>query len=619
VSADLGRLAAGELWLPTEPAAPVAFAAEELRRYLARLFGAAPACRTAAGPRGHWLCLLPPGAPLPVAALAPQAGAEHVVRPADGALALAGATPRDLLAATYALLAAAGCRWSPGGGAEEHVPARGAARREAPAIEARPAFVRRAWAADLASFHYTLPERLAERLPGDLAFVDWMAKSGATGFLFIRHANDTCWFVPEVAPALAARGLELEGGGHVLAELLPRDLFAAHPEFFPLGPGGQRSDLGNACGSSPGALATIAARARAALSALPGATGLHLWGLDLLGGGWCACPGCAPLGASDQALRVCNAAAETLDADARILHLAYHDTLAPPRRVRPHPRVWAEFAPRERCWAHAIDDDGCATNRAHRDLLARHVDLFEGRVEVFEYYADAILFGGCAVPLGEVIARDLGCYAGAGVRGVSCLTFGAYSLLAYGANVEAFARGAHDPAAARGAAAHHARHVGPAAEPVARYLAALERLVRPALGDGDLLLPPRRGPRATVALAGFDAALAAAPEVRSLLAAAAGPAPAARRAAEQQLLDYTLGALSTVRTWLAAVLAGHPTDTGADRALAALADAARPLVALDPALVGTWGRYDLALTHHFFAAAMGAPTDPREDLPAPVG
>src|SRR3972149_3751232 len=45
--------------------------------------------------------------------------------------------------------------------------------------------------------------------------------------------------------------------------------------------------------------------------------------------------------------------------------------------------------------------------------------------------------------------------------------------------------------------------------------------------------------------------------------------------------------------------AGHPTATGADHVLAALADAARPLVALDPALVGTWGRYDLALTHHF--------------------
>src|SRR5439155_653370 len=215
-------------------------------------------------------------------------------------------------------------------------------------------------------------------------------------FLFIRHANDTQWVIPELARELARRGLDLEGGGHVLVELLPRALFAAHPEYFPCAPGGGRFDLGNVCTASPGALAVVRERAQAARAALPGATDFHLWGLDLAGGGWCACPRCNGLSPADQALAACNAVADTLGPGGRVFHLAYHDTLEPPRAVRPDLRVWAEFAPRERCYAHALDDPACATNAAYRRALDAHLELFVGRVHVFEYYGDAILFGGRA-------------------------------------------------------------------------------------------------------------------------------------------------------------------------------------------------------------------------------
>src|SRR5207247_2491924 len=153
-------------------------------------------------------------------------------------------------------------------------------------------------------------------------------------------------------------------------------------------------------------------------------------------------------------------------------------------------------------------------------------ELFAGRVHVFEYYGDAILFGGCAVPLAEVVERDLDYYARAGVRGVSCLVFGQYSLWAYGVNLEAFARGAVVPAAA-----------------------------------------------------------AAAP---------------AARAAGELFLEYTFAVLEALERWLAA--AGPEAR---DAALAALAGAVRHVRAADPALAGTWGRYDLEITHHFFAGARG--------------
>jgi len=588
---DLAHLATGALHCPEAAPMPVTFAAAELTAYLRRMFGTAPVRHSHAARAGTWLCLTAAdGSPSPRSIGLP-AGAEYAVRPMGDSLMLEGATPRALLTSVYALLENAGCRWSPGGAAEEHVPARGAAALEIPTIVARPAFLRRAYASDLNTWHYTMPERLAERLPADVAFVDWMAKSGATGMLFIRHANDTQWVVPELVPEFRQRGLEVEGGGHAMVELLPRALFAQHPEYFPVTRDGPRSDLGNICVSSPEALAVVAERAQAARAAIPGATDLHLWGLDLFGGGWCTCAGCASLTPSDQALRVAHAAVDRLEGAGRVYHLAYHDTITPPR-ARPGPRVWAEFAPRERCYAHAIDDAGCATNVPYREALTRHLERFEGRVDVFEYYGDALLFGGCAVPLVEVIARDLAAYAAAGVRGVSCLLFGSYCLWAYGVNVEAFARGVLRPEAAREAReAYCRRRYGEAAGPMSRYLTRLERLVAGAVQQGDMRLPPRDRSRARTVQEALTATLADAQAVRDLLAAVGPAAAGSALHVEAPLLAYTLDTIAAVHAWLAA----FPEREATERALEALATAVDHIRAVPASVAGTWGRYDLEL------------------------
>jgi hypothetical protein len=595
---DLARLAAGELRLPLDASEPVAFAADELAGYLGRMFGRVPARRAVAGPPGPWLGLgaTPDGAAL-------DAGAEWALRPAaDGAVVVA-AEPRAIVAAVYALLEAAGCRWSPHGATEEHVPGPDTARRELSPAVCRPAFARRAWAADLGTWHYSVPERLAGRLPSDAAFVDWMAKTAGTGMLFIRHANDTRWNVPELVQLLRRRGLAVEGGGHALVELLPRPLFAAHPEYFPLGTDG-RSDAGNVCVASREALALIAGRARAARDEM-GSTDLHVWGLDLLGGGWCRCPACAPLTPSDQALTVCNAVADALG-DRPVFHLAYHDTIRAPARVRPDARVWAEFAPRERCYGHALDDPACATNAVYRDALAEHVDRFEGRVDAFEYYGDAILFGGCAVPLAEVVVRDLAYYRAVGVRGVSCLVFGQYSLWAYGVNVEAFASATYlgsTPDAIR--ARHCGRRFGPGAAAMERYLTALEHAMAAVVTYGDVLLPPRDPSRAPDVRAAVAEAVAMAPALRAELAAArATRAPAALVDAEERLLDYTLTVLAAARDWLDASGATPPDAARIEDAVATLAGAMGSIRAVDPAITGTWGAHDLELTHWFYAAAL---------------
>ena len=191
--------------------------------------------------------------------------------------------------------------------------------------------------------------------------------------------------------------------------------------------------------------------------------------------------------------------------------------------------------------------------------------------------------------------RDLDYYARAGVRGVSCRVFGQYSLWAYGVNVEAFARGAVFPTAAAGARGAHAARFGRPAEPMVRYLAALERVMAEVVTYGDVLLPPAEAERAAAVRAALAAACRQAPELRRLLAAA----PAAR-AAEQHLLEYTFAVLEALERWLAA-----PGPEARDAALAALAAAVRHVRAADPALAGTWGLHDLEITHRFFAGARG--------------
>src|SRR5207253_4622789 len=127
-----------------------------------------------------------------------------------------------------------------------------------------------------------------------------------------------------------------------------------------------------------------------------------------------------------------------------------------------------------------------------RGAFEQHRDCIQ-RLHAFEYYGERSVFGGCAVPLVDVCAADLAYYQRAGAGGVSCLTFGRFSLLAYGTNVEAFARGAIRPADARaGRATHCARRFGPGADAMRRYVAVLEAAMARVVTYGDIKVPPAR-------------------------------------------------------------------------------------------------------------------------------
>ena len=561
-------------------AAPAHFAAEELQRYLHAMTDARLPIVPASADAGT-IVVAAHGAPARTS-VPPQPGS-FVIVPEAERITLAAASPR-------ALLERLGCRWSLHAPDEETVPRLSVATLEVDPIQCTPPFALRGYCADIMAWHYTQPEYFHDRLPDDRAFIDWMGKSGANRFFYIRHPFDSQLVIPELATDFARRGIDVEYGGHVLPLLLPRELFQTHPEYFPEAPTGERTVHGNLCTSNAGALATAQANAVQYVRDFPEMAALHIWGADLWRGGWCHCRACATSSAQDQSLRVCNAVARGLaeaGVSRPVCYLAYHDTIDADLTLRPDPNVVAEFAPRERCYGHALDDPSCATNRRYAAALECYVELFDGRVRLFEYYGDAILFFGCAVPLPQVIAADLAYCRRLGIAEILMLQFGAFSLWAYPLNFLAFAAGTAGDPPAPPCEAYCARFGTPA---VTRALfVELESIMGTIVRYGDIRRPPRDAEARHGALERISAAL---PRLAALAARCAG-ADNAALAAQGALIDYTRTVLDGVRCDL------EPAADGEARYLAALEIIDR----VDRRFKGLWGTIDLAIIHSLFRAA----------------
>jgi hypothetical protein len=357
---------------------------------------------------------------------------------------LAGDSPRGTLNAVYWLLEQLGFAWvEPGEVGVSFLPGAALAPgsyREEPSFAARtlilgqdalhddwPAWME--WASrnrfnDL-FFHDTPPSRMDRGgAPRPARDAELAADGG--GWMFERWRSDGQAIVAEAA----RRGLTLQFGGHHLPGLVPRELFAEHPESFPLR-GGGRDPRYNLCPTSAGALAQAEKAAAAFVARFPGASVYHLWPDDIRGGGWCECAGCEGMSPSDQALLATNAVAAAVGRaapGARVAHLAYHDTVRPPVRVEPRENLALLWAPRERCYAHSIDDASCTKNAKEYwapflGLLA-HFGNDRTRVQVFEYYSDAILFKGMAPAHLAVLPKDARAYASAGAGNLQDLMVG---------------------------------------------------------------------------------------------------------------------------------------------------------------------------------------------------
>jgi hypothetical protein len=349
-------------------------------------------------------------------------------RAAPQRLELHGESPRGLLFGAYATLEEFGARWPwPG---EPPTSVEGARLEQE--VEDEPALSGRC---------LVLGERaLVEDAE---SWIVWAARQRLDGvFVHVSNGPEPVGSAPEAtwrerrerAVALAReRGMTIEHGGHLLPELLTRGDVRALAE-------------GHALGE----------RARGVLEnhvrAHPEADVLHLWGADR--------PPSARGGRelSEAALRTANALAEVVE-DARpaaqVAFLAYHDTKEVPRGVRPRHNVCLLFAPRGRCYDHALTDPACRRNARYRELFRAQVEHFGAAgtapPRVFEYWFDAILFAGGVPDLTGTMAEDLAFYRDAGAHTVQILMTGHDRAPPPHPNPTAFARLAWEPR--RGASA----------------------------------------------------------------------------------------------------------------------------------------------------------------------
>ena len=228
-------------------------------------------------------------------------------------------------------------------------------------------------------------------------------------------------------------GLRVEYALHAMTDLLPRDLFSQDASLFRVDASGQRTPRSNCCPSSRRALEIIAARAvDYARIFAPTTRRYFYWPDD--GCEWCQCDQCRELSGSDQALLVENAMLRELrrfDPQATLSHLAYGPTLEPPRRVKPEPGIFLEFAPIGRAHDRPFAEQ---TDPAQTDRL----DVLDGNLAVFpcdtaqalEYWLDVSRFSRWRRPAvklpwrPDVVRADLDAYARRGIRHIT--TFACY-------------------------------------------------------------------------------------------------------------------------------------------------------------------------------------------------
>ena len=537
----------------------------------------------------------------------------------DGAIVVRAGSERGLLHAAADLLERMGAAFP--AGCAPRFPHIDTQKMQALApYGVEPSFRRRAFVSDIMTWNYTFADRLALHLRHDREFIPWMARHGTNAFSYIRHAHDTRLRIDELAPLYARYGIDAEYGGHVLQILMPRDEFATHPEFFPAADDGGRLALGNLCVSNRDAIKLVTDGALKYVTEFPENRLLHLWGADVWSGAWCKCGRCARLSPQLQYMKAVNAVAAALaekgaGGPSSVAYLAYHDTIDPDPALKPLDIVWFEWAPRERCYRHAIDDSSCEINPRYLRSLERYIELFAGRGHVFEYYADAILFGGLAIASPGVIVRDMRAYRRLGIESISCLTFGAYSALAYPVNLETFVRAARSPAIESASSVRvtaQGRHPGCAAAMREAY-GALERACALVLDYADVMRPQTAAPRATQKRLDTAEAARILGKSINMVERMLDGAREALTSAELAMWRYSEEALDGISAYFGAL-----ESAGAERircgniAIEKIANAVAHVRAIDLEIKGTWGAYDLEWIRELWLDALRRGLDEKQ-------
>ena len=275
-------------------------------------------------------------------------------------------------------------------------------------------------------------------LPEDLSLTDWPERAQKAGLstIGIHHQNSPqavmAWVQSDAGRRFCEQcqtlGLEIEYELHAMKELLPRHLFAKAPDLFRMNDKGERVADFNCCVHSRQALDILCENAMNIAKVLRPTTSRYFyWGDD--GRPWCRCPQCRELSPSEQTLvvenRICRALRQ-LDSKATLAHLAYLNTLSPPRKVKPDAGVFLEFAPIKRRYDVAYEEqqDPRQTHGLH--ALKANLEVFSrDSAQVLEYWLDVSRFSKWKRPATrlpwnrDVFLADVQAYRKRGIRHIT--------------------------------------------------------------------------------------------------------------------------------------------------------------------------------------------------------
>ena len=180
---------------------------------------------------------------------------------------------------------------------------------------------------------------------------------------------------------------------HSFDALVPPELYAEHPDYFPLIDGKRKSGYVQRCLSNPDVLKLSIARVRQWIKEHPEATIISVSQNDTSNN--CQCEQCKAVDDAEGSpagslLKFVNAVAAAMEKDhpkVRIDTLAYQYTRKPPRTIRPHRNVIVRLCSIECCFAHPLETCPEEKNRRFREDIVAWGPVAP-RLYVWDYTTD---------------------------------------------------------------------------------------------------------------------------------------------------------------------------------------------------------------------------------------
>lgn len=219
------------------------------------------------------------------------------------------------------------------------------------------------------------------------------------------------------------KGVDVEYELHALETLLPRSLFETHPEWFRVDEHGERVVDYNLCFTSEEVIEAIRPQLERLLEWMKPTTHRYFLWPDDKQYKYCYCERCKAYSPSEQTLIFENrllALLREYDPQATLAHLAYHQTLPAPRRVRTAEGIFLEYAPIHRDYDYPLSEGEL---RALQDNL---LAFPAGTQHILEYWLDESMNSkwkkAALQPLAfdpEQVARDVAQYRSLGAASIT--------------------------------------------------------------------------------------------------------------------------------------------------------------------------------------------------------